>query len=75
MKFIHDISVNPFTPDSDKSKTAKYSKITSIAQQLSNEWSHLMVLSKVRNFFVTQYFTLGIKELKCDKRILLNEIY
>ena len=38
----------------------------SIAQQLSNEWSHFRVLSnesKVRKLCITQGFTLGVKGL------------
>ena len=61
---------NPFTRESAKSKPYKFSKITnwlklknkqhhSSAQQLSNEWSHLRVLSiesKVGKVCAAQWF-------------------
>ena len=74
---------NPFTLDSVKSKTDKCFKITNwvkmknkqhhskvTAQQLSNEWSHFMVLSiesKARKLCITQGFTLGVKGLILPK--------
>ena len=64
---------NPFTIVSDQSKIDKFPKTTncvklkrSAAQQLSNEWSDLRVLSiesKVRKLCITQGFTLGVKGL------------
>ena len=64
-------------PNTAKSKIDKFSNFTNLvklknkrhestAQQLSNEWSHLRVLSiesNVRRLYITQGFTLGGKGL------------
>ena len=72
-RFLSPI-LNPFTPDSDKSKIDKFSKITNWVkltkkqhQLLDIEWSHLMVLSiesKVRERCITQGVTLGVIGLR-----------
>ena len=57
---------NPYIPDSAKSKTVTFSKITNWGKYNANEWSHFRVLymeSKVRKLCITQGFTLGVKGL------------
>ena len=73
------LEINPFTPDSTTFKADKFSKITNwvklknkhhhIKVQLSNELSHLRVLSiesKRRELCITQGFTVGVKGLRMD---------